>query len=67
MVILNFIQYSPDCQTTLEFPISLKRGLSAITIKNNIKNKQNNTEPTHIPTHTPLNLKLTVSSMTKRK
>ena len=67
MVILNFIQYSPDCQTTLEFLISLKHGLSAITIKNNIKNKQNNTEPTHIPTHTPLNLKLTVSSMTKRK
>ena len=32
MVILNFIQRSPNCQTTLEFPISLKHRLSAITI-----------------------------------
>ena len=32
MVIVNFIQCSPDCQTTLEFPISSKHRLSAITM-----------------------------------
>ena len=32
MVILNFIQCSPDCRTTLQFPISLKHGHSAITM-----------------------------------
>ena len=31
MVILNFIQYSSDFQTTLEFPISLEHELSSIT------------------------------------
>ena len=32
MVILNLIQHSPNYQTTLEFPISLKHRLSAITM-----------------------------------
>ena len=32
MVILNFMQCSPDRQTTLEFPISSKHRLSAITM-----------------------------------
>ena len=32
MVIINFIQRSPNCQTTLEFPISLKHRLSVIII-----------------------------------
>ena len=32
MVILNFIHCNLDCQTTLEFPISSKHKLSAITM-----------------------------------
>ena len=32
MVILDFIQRSPNYQTTFEFPISLKHMLSAITM-----------------------------------
>ena len=32
MVILDVIQCSHNCQTTLEFPISLERRLSAITM-----------------------------------
>ena len=32
MVIIDFIQRSPNCQTTLEFHMSLKNRLSAITM-----------------------------------
>ena len=32
MVILNFLQYSPDCQTTLEFPNYSLRSHSVFTM-----------------------------------
>ena len=32
MVIVTFVQCNRDCQTTLEFPISSKHRLSAITM-----------------------------------